>query len=358
VGVGEDSPREQVRAPLPGQRPPSEPKSDPAESTETKVEIDLGSDWDPAKRPPPPGADRPGRGSAIRSAVAAFAEWSRRPIGRVALPAALLFALVGMTTVAGAVVLPANAPPAAVQRPKSDWPPRTPATPRPTGAAPTDVAPGGPVGGLPTVAPTSPAQDPANPPQPAARPADVLTGWAQQMSAKTGINVTALKAYGYAQLVVDQTTPACQLSWTTLAAIGKIESGHGTANSSTLTESGQTVPHIIGLPLDGKGNRGTIRDTDDGLVDGDSTWDRAVGPMQFIPSTWNSAGIDADNDGAKDPNDIDDAALAAANYLCRDGRNLTVSADWWGAIASYNDVQRYINDVFAAANDYGTRSRT
>nr|WP_240947596.1 lytic murein transglycosylase [Planosporangium mesophilum] len=100
-----------------------------------------------------------------------------------------------------------------------------------------------------------------------------------------------------------------------------------------------------------------IHDTDGGRLDGDRTWDHAVGPMQFIPSTWGQYGADADGDGVADINDIDDAALAAARYLCAGNRNLTVAGDWWAAIMAYNAVQAYIQDVFNAANDYGVRSR-
>jgi membrane-bound lytic murein transglycosylase B len=93
-------------------------------------------------------------------------------------------------------------------------------------------------------------------------------------------------------------------------------------------------------------------------MDGDITYDRAVGAMQFIPSTWKQHEIDADNDGLKDVNDIDDAALAAGNYLCQGGRNLDLATDWWNAILSYNDVRPYAQAVFDAASDYGSRSRT
>ena len=62
--------------------------------------------------------------------------------------------------------------------------------------------------------------------------------------------------------------------------------------------------------------------------------------MQFIPSTWRTAGVDADNDTIKDPHDIDDAALAAANYLCSGARNLATPSGWWSAILSYNDVRQ------------------
>jgi membrane-bound lytic murein transglycosylase B len=195
------------------------------------------------------------------------------------------------------------------------------------------------------------------PPAIGGRPADALAAWAQQLSPRVDVPVIALQAYGYAELVVGSTTPSCGLRWTTLAAIGSVESGHGSANGARLVNTGQALPPIIGLPLDGNGGRQRITDTDSGQLDNDRVYDRAVGPMQFIPSTWATSGLDADNDGAKDPHDIDDAALAAANYLCSNARNLATPGGWWSAILSYNDVQRYAQQVFDTANRYGSLSR-
>lgn len=227
-----------------------------------------------------------------------------------------------------------------------------PTDPLPTGAFPTGPLPTGPLptGGLPT--------GPAIGPVTGGRPSDALAGWAQQVGAKVGVPPAAMQAYGYAELVLAQTNRSCALSWTTLAAIGQVESGHGSANGARLGQDGKALPQIIGLRLDGQDGRMRIIDTDRGLLDKDATFDRAIGPMQFIPTTWQEIGADADNDGVKDPHDLDDAALAAGNYLCKGGRNLSIPGDWWNAILSYNDVRRYAQDVYDTANRYGRASRT
>lgn len=191
-----------------------------------------------------------------------------------------------------------------------------------------------------------------------ARPADALVGWAEQVGTKVGIPVVAVQAYGYAELVTARTTPSCRLSWTTLAALGKVESNHGSYNGAVLRADGVAEPTIYGLPLDGQGGRQLIADTDRGVLDGDTTYDRAVGPMQFIPRTWQENAIDADRDGVANPNDIDDAALTAAAYLCKGGRDMSRSDSWWDAILTYNAVRPYAQKVFTAADDYGRRSRS
>jgi len=166
-----------------------------------------------------------------------------------------------------------------------------------------------------------------------------------------------VQAYGYAELVAARTAPGCHLTWTTIAAIAKVESAHGSANGAVLGTDGSVQPPIYGLPLDGKGGRQLIRDTDQGTIDGDSQFDRAVGPLQFVPATWKQMQVDADNSGSADPNDIDDASLAAALYLCQGGRDLARGEAWWDAILSYNAVRPYAQKVFDAAQDYGQRSR-
>ncbi|MFI2710083.1 lytic murein transglycosylase [Micromonospora sp. NPDC018662] len=290
-------------------------------------------------------------------------DWSRRPGGRTTLPALFLLALVGAAVAAGAVLVPAavrKPEPVAVEATSAapvQGVPQTGAVPGLTGA-PALPGPTGPPG---TVGPTGtplPGGPTANPVLPGGRPADALAGWAERVGRATDIPTVALQAYGYAELVLAQTHRSCQLSWTTLAAIGFVESGHGSANKAKLGANGVAAPQILGARLDGQGGRSRILDTDQGRLDGDKEFDRALGPMQFIPSTWQEIGADADNDGVKNPHDIDDAALAAGEYLCKGGRNMTIPGDWWGAILSYNDVRRYAQDVFTKADEYGRRSGT
>ncbi|WP_306823451.1 lytic murein transglycosylase [Streptomyces sp. JJ66] len=167
----------------------------------------------------------------------------------------------------------------------------------------------------------------------------VLTG-----PAEAGIPATVLAAYQRAESTVRAERPGCNLPWQLLAAIGKVESGQ--ARGGAVDAEGTTTAPILGPKLDGNGFA-LIRDTDGGAHDGDTTHDRAVGPMQFIPSTWATWAADGNDDGAKDPNNIFDAALAAARYLCANGRNLDQRADLEQAILSYNRSTEYLRTVLS-----------
>jgi membrane-bound lytic murein transglycosylase B len=164
-----------------------------------------------------------------------------------------------------------------------------------------------------------------------------------------------LDAYQRAASTMQREQPRCRVGWTAIAAIGKIESDHGRFRGSQSTLNGDPVTPIIGIRLDGS-NSAVITDTDGGLVDGDLEFDRAVGPMQFIPSTWKRWAADGDGDGAYDPQDVDDATLAAGRYLCESGP-LTTAAGWRAAVLSYNASDAYLRSVLAATNDYAERSR-
>ncbi|MEV6417254.1 lytic murein transglycosylase [Kribbella sp. NPDC051718] len=175
--------------------------------------------------------------------------------------------------------------------------------------------------------------------------------WANRLSSKVSIEPRALAAYA-----LGETYGSCGLSWVTLAAIGSVESAHGRFNGATLAADGTSSPAIIGPPLDGRPGVQAIADTDGGQYDGDTRWDRAVGPMQFLPSTWRRWAVDADNDGVARPHDLDDAAATAATYLCASTQTMTTATGWWTAITTYNHSAEYAHNVLTHSNQYAQTS--
>ncbi len=164
----------------------------------------------------------------------------------------------------------------------------------------------------------------------------------------------AMDAYKDAAATMAGIDPSCQLPWTLLAGIGRVESDHGRYGGSVLSTDGVSRPAIIGVALDGKGPVAAIRDSDDGRMDKDTVWDRAVGPMQFIPTTWAYAGRDGDGDGKQNPHDLDDAALAAAGYLCSGSGSVLDDATAKAAIFRYNPSDYYVALVQAFERGYRT----
>ncbi|RMH78820.1 MAG: hypothetical protein D6683_07095 [Actinomyces sp.] len=162
----------------------------------------------------------------------------------------------------------------------------------------------------------------------------------------------ALDAYVRAELVHTVFEPGCRLSWATLAAVAGVESAHGTHGGAHLLVDGRTDRPIVGLRLDGIAVDGAgetvaaIADTDGGRIDGDPVHDRAIGPFQFVPQTWQSWARDGDKDGRLDPHDIDDAAMTAAAYLCSYGR-LSRWETWNAAVFGYNHSNAYVASVKA-----------
>jgi hypothetical protein len=75
----------------------------------------------------------------------------------------------------------------------------------------------------------------------------------------------------------------------------------------------------------------------------------AVGWMQFLPSTWETYGVDANGDGRQDPYNPVDAICAAANYLKASGG----AGDLYNAILSYNHADWYVQEVLLYARAYG-----
>ena len=167
-----------------------------------------------------------------------------------------------------------------------------------------------------------------------------------------GIPSAALSAYQRAATVINAADATCKIDWPLIAAIGRVESNHGRANDNRLSAEGISTPGIFGLPLNGTGNVSQITDTDGGQYDGDTSFDRAIGPMQFIPSTWAMVGVDADGDGKRNPQDINDSALATAVYLCSGNDNLSTDKGAGAAVYRYNHSQAYVTTVLGVADAF------
>jgi len=167
-----------------------------------------------------------------------------------------------------------------------------------------------------------------------------------------GIPAATLLAHKRAETLLAEADPACGLPWTLVAAIGRVESDHGRFAGNRVGADGVSRPGIYGVPLDGSDNTASIGDTDNGALDDDPVWDRAVGPMQFIPSTWDVVGVDANGDGDKNPQDVNDAALASGVYLCAGTGDLSDDAGARSAVTRYNHSTSYVDLVLSIARAY------
>jgi membrane-bound lytic murein transglycosylase B len=159
-----------------------------------------------------------------------------------------------------------------------------------------------------------------------------------------GLPAVVLDAYQKAQTLLAAQQPNCHLPWWLLAGIGKIESGQ--AENGMVDLQGNTLRPILGPELDGTSGFAAIRSSDGGKWTGDSVWERAVGPMQFLPSTWREYGANGN------PNNVYDAAAAAGRYLCAGGRDLSDPALQAAAVFSYNHSDRYVQIVLIWAHAY------
>lgn len=191
--------------------------------------------------------------------------------------------------------------------------------------------------------------DGAGAPNPAALVGDVV----HLEAGPLGIPGIMMHAYQHAADLMGRVQPGCHLPWTLLAGIGKIESGH--AGGGQADANGNTTTRILGPVLDGSlAGNAVITDSDGGALDGNAGYDRAVGPMQFMPGTWKHFGADGNNDGAADPNNVYDAAFAAGRLLCASGGDLSDINATTGAILTYNYSMAYVRNVQAWAKGYAT----
>ena len=171
-----------------------------------------------------------------------------------------------------------------------------------------------------------------------------------------GIPSSVLPAYRAGAQALSLSHPNCGLTWPLLAGIGKVESSH--ASGGRVDAKGTTRGRILGPVLNGGPGMATIRDTDGGRLDGDAVWDRAVGPMQFIPGTWAAFQTDGNADGVRDPHNVYDAATAAGQYLCAGGANLRDPRGLVEAVLRYNHSMEYVAIVLRWMRTYAQSAVT
>lgn len=201
-----------------------------------------------------------------------------------------------------------------------------------------------------------------------------------------GLSVVTVDAY-----IRAAARASCSVDWALLAGIGKIESNHGRLGGGSVSSSGRVSTSILGPLLDGgetereaetevvdevvdrsdslwsllrgtgvgrtsalasnPGDQGNgfavVVDSDGGRLDGNEQWDRAVGPMQFLPETWSKWATDGNGDGVSDPHNLYDAAAAAARFLCDLSATRGPSPSTF--VLGYNSSTSYVRSVLATA---------
>jgi murein DD-endopeptidase MepM/ murein hydrolase activator NlpD len=175
----------------------------------------------------------------------------------------------------------------------------------------------------------------------------VAGGPAAAAGGALGIPPVVFSAYVAAESNAPSIAEGCVVDWPIIAGIWKVESNHATYRGRTVTPDGVVTPPLYGITLDGS-TPGTARipDTDGGVLDGDPTWDRAVGPAQFLPGSWRALGQDGNADGTKDPQNVFDAALATVAHLCLTAPgDYTNPDDLAGALLRYNNSAVYVTTV-------------
>lgn len=167
-----------------------------------------------------------------------------------------------------------------------------------------------------------------------------------------GIPGIAVAAYQTAEQQLAVENPNCGMSWSLLAGIGRVESTHAYGKADA---QGNPIKAVYGPVLDGSlsGNN-VIHDTDGGELDGLGGYDRAIGPMQFLPETWHRYAADGNADGIADPQNLFDAALTAGRYLCDGGLNMRDLSQQSKAILRYNNSMAYVANVMAWSGSYSS----
>lgn len=154
-----------------------------------------------------------------------------------------------------------------------------------------------------------------------------------------------LGAYLRAERILAAQGFGCRVPWWLLAGIGQVESQQ--AGNGEVDEFGNTLRPILGPVLNGDDGLAAIPAMDP-QWSGGGTWARARGPMQFLEASWRGFG------GGGNPNNVDDAALAAGRYLCASHVDLTTPTGRAVAVFSYNHSNEYVRIVLIWANAYRT----
>ncbi|MGV0577686.1 lytic murein transglycosylase [Mycolicibacterium elephantis] len=197
-----------------------------------------------------------------------------------------------------------------------------------------------PLAAAPSAGAPSPVSQVVGPPPPAA------------VSSPGVVNIPAiaLTAYRNADGVMARAMPDCGVSWNLLAGIGQVESRH--AFGGRTDDRGTAVDPIFGPTLDGSlpGNEIILA----GRFNGRTVYARAMGPMQFLPSTWTHFAADGNGDGEAEPQNLFDSTVAAARYLCSGGLNLRDRSQLITAVLRYNNSMAYTQNVLSWAEAYAT----
>lgn len=167
------------------------------------------------------------------------------------------------------------------------------------------------------------------------------------------INERVLASYRSAEAALARDAPECRVPWWLLAGIGKVETNH--AAGGQVDASGTTTSRIVGPRLDGTAVGGRVtRDTDDGELDGDLTFDRGVGPMLIVPQTWAGIGRDGNGDGVADVSNADDAAVSVGTVLCSAGTDLMTRQGLAAGLVEFDDTATFPGEVLPWAVHYRT----
>ena len=197
---------------------------------------------------------------------------------------------------------------------------------------------------------------PPSTPAPAVLVPDLTGALAGGVSARAASRAPELRpelTQAYATAVALMPT-SCHLRTSVLAAMGQV--GSRSLQNHGLDDQHRATPAVYGEPSKRPQDARTP-DTDRGSLDGDPRSDRPMGPLAFLVPTWRVAQVDGDDDGRRDPQDIEDAALSAANLLCLDGRDLGTTSDLRAALDAFGHSTSYTRSVMRWIAEFDAAER-